>query len=383
MNANETTKPAVYPVLPLKNGVLFPGIMMPLVVGRDASIAAVEEASSSEDKTLVVAGQTNEAIGKPEFDDLYRIGTLAVIKKMDRSPSVLRVIVQGRERISLVQDESGADPTFLQARVARLPVPDDSGTEVEALHREILARADKVVGMIEPQAQAGLNQIFAQFKDPLSQVYLLASMLPLSVEKEQALLAANTRVEALRLMVEYITHETHVLELRQKIASQAESVMTREQREYLLRQQLREIQEELGETGSEQAAISELRDKLAQMELPDEVTKETERELGRLEHIPVASPEHQMTRGYIELILELPWNKATEDNLDLDHAQSVLDEDHYDLKDVKDRIIEQLAVMKLNPQAKVPILCFVGPPGVGKTSLGKSIARSLGANSNA
>ena len=208
--------------------------------------------------------------------------------------------------------------------------------------------------------------------------YLIGSMLSLDVPREQALLEAPTRLEALRLLHGYLAHELQVLELRQKIASQAQTEMSKEQREYMLRQQLRAIQDELGETDPGEAEVEELRRRLDEADLPEEVRKEVERELGRLERLPSAAPDYQITRTYLELVLELPWREAPTTILDLDRAQQVLDEDHYDLEKIKERILEHLAVLKLNPQAKAPILCFVGPPGVGKTSLGQSIARALG-----
>jgi ATP-dependent Lon protease len=220
--------------------------------------------------------------------------------------------------------------------------------------------------------------MLTDIQSPVQRVYMIASMLSLDGAKEQALLAAPTQSEALRLLHEYLTHEVQVLEIRQKIQNTAQTAMTKEQREYFLRQQLRAIQEELGEGSSEQSEIDELRKRIGEADLPDEVRKEAERELGRLERVPSASPEHGIVRGYLELIAELPWKKTTEDVIDLGRARAILDEDHYDLDDIKRRIVEHLAVLKLNPQAKAPILCFVGPPGVGKTSLGKSIARSLG-----
>jgi ATP-dependent Lon protease len=198
------------------------------------------------------------------------------------------------------------------------------------------------------------------------------------MEKEQALLEAPTRAEALRLMHEYLSHEVQVLELKSNIANRARTEMSKEQREYLLRQQLRAIQAELGEKNPEQAEVDMLREQVSKAELPEEVRKEVDRELSRLEKIPSASPEHNVLRTYIELVLELPWNKFTEDNLDISHARQVLDEDHFGLREVKDRILEHLGVLKMNPNAKAPILCLVGPPGVGKTSLGQSIARALG-----
>jgi ATP-dependent Lon protease len=208
--------------------------------------------------------------------------------------------------------------------------------------------------------------------------YLLASMLSLETQKEQALLEAITRADALRLMHAYLGHEVQVLELKSKIANNARNEMTKEQRDYLLRQQMRAIQQELGEKNPEQADVDLLRERLAKADLPDDVRKELDRELGRLEKLPTASPEHNVLRSYVELVLELPWNVSTEDNLDIKHAREVLDDDHFGLKEVKERILEHLGVLKMNPQAKAPILCLVGPPGVGKTSLGQSIARALG-----
>jgi ATP-dependent Lon protease len=203
-------------------------------------------------------------------------------------------------------------------------------------------------------------------------------MLSLDVAREQALLEAPTRLEALRLLHGYLAHEVQVLELRQKISTAAQTEMGKEQREYLLRQQMRAIQEELGEKNPEKAEVDELAQRLREADLPEYVRKEAERELTRLERLPAAAPDFQMTRSYLELILELPWKKGTQDVIDLRLARQVLDEDHFDLQEVKERILEQLAVLKLNPGAKAPILCFVGPPGVGKTSLGQSIARALG-----
>jgi ATP-dependent Lon protease len=214
--------------------------------------------------------------------------------------------------------------------------------------------------------------------DPIRLVYLLGSVLTLDVEKEQALLEAPTRLDALRLMHGYLSHEVHVLTLRNKIATEAETEIGKEQREYLLRQQLRAIQQELGEPSSEGAESELLRERLAQADLPDEVRKQAERELRRLQKLPPAAPDYHVTRSYLELVAELPWRKRSEEPIDISRARQVLDEDHYALTEVKERILEQLGVLKMNPQAKAPILCFVGPPGTGKTSLGQSIARAMG-----
>ncbi len=366
----------VFPVLPLKNSVLYPHLAIPLSVGRPASIAAVEAALATEDKTLIVASQKDAKIEQPTLEDLAPVATQGVIKKMARTNDGMQIIVQGGERVKLVPVEQ--DKPYLQARAVILPKPEDWSPECEALQQAIFELGGKILETVNPQAQAGILQMLSEVQDPLHRVYLIASMLSLDVSKEQALLAASTTVEALRLLHEYLVHEVQVLEIRQKIQSEAQSAMSKEQREYLLRQQLRAIQQELGEDSPEQAEIAELRRKLDEADLPDEVRKEAQREISRLERLPAAAPEHQVVRTYLELVLELPWNKVTEDVIDLERARKILDEDHYDLAEIKRRIVEHLAVLKLNPKAKAPILCFVGPPGVGKTSLGKSIARALG-----
>jgi ATP-dependent Lon protease len=364
------------PVLPIKNLILYPHLHLPLVVGRPVSLAGMEAASMSEDKALVVVAQRDGAVDDPTSADLYAVGTQAVIKKMERAENAVHLIVQGVRRVAIERVEH--ERPFIKAVVRPLPEPTDSGTEVEALHRAIHDQVGKIHNLVQPQSQVTLGQFISQFRDPLHQAYLLGSMLTLDLAKEQALLEAPTRAEGLRLMHDYLTHEVQVLELRQEITNEATTEMSREQREYLLRQQMRAIQEELGEQSPEQAEAAELRQRLTQADLPDRVRTEAERELKRLERLPTAAPDYQLTRTYLELVLELPWRKTTEDVLDLPRARQVLDEDHYGLADVKERIVEHLAVLKLNPQAKAPILCFVGPPGVGKTSLGKSIARAVG-----
>lgn len=364
------------PILPLKNTVLFPNLTLPLAIGRPISVAAVEAALATEDKTLVVASQKDPEVDEPKISDIYMVGTRAVIKKMERAGDSMQIIVHGVDRVEILISEDEAP--YLCAKVRTLPPPEDSSPELEALHRNVLDLAGKILEMVSPQAKAALYAMLTEVKDPLDQVYLIGSTLTLDLEKEQALLAATTRIEAMKIVHGYLSREAQVLQLRKEIASQAETEMSKEQREYLLRQQLKTIQEELGEKGPEGADLADLRDRLEEANLPENVYKEVDRELSRLERIPSASPEYQLTRTYVELAVELPWEKLSEDTLDLENARKVLDEDHYNLKEVKDRIIEHLAVLKLNPEAKAPILCFVGPPGVGKTSLGKSIARALG-----
>ena len=364
------------PLLPIKNSVLLPNLMLPLSVGRPLSVAAVRAAIDSEDKTLVVVSQKDPKVNELTMEDLFPIGVRAVIRKMNRTDDTLQIIVQGHERVDLLR-LTKVTP-YLAAEVQPIPEPTDEGAEIEALQQAILETTQKILRLIQPEAQASIIQFLTEIKDPLYQVYLVASMLAINQEKEQALLAAKTRREALELMHDYIAHEGQVAELRYKILNQAKSEMTREQREYHLRQQLRAIQEELGESSPEQADVTELRNQIKEVSLPDEVRKEVERELKRLERLPAVAPDYQLIRTYIEFVIELPWTAKTDDILDLKRARRILDEDHHGLQEVKQRIIEHLAVLKLNPNAKAPILCFIGPPGVGKTSLGQSIARSLG-----
>ncbi|MGH8507204.1 MAG: endopeptidase La, partial [Gammaproteobacteria bacterium] len=363
------------PVLPIKNSVLFPHLVMPLAVGRPISVAAVEAALLREDKLIGVFAQRQPSVEEPTLADLYPIGTLAIIKKVARSDDVIQLVVQGTRRAQAAA--AAQTHPFLSLEVNEVPQPEDSGAEVEALQRAVLELAGKMLELVQPQIQTSLSHIIAEVEDPLHQVYLIGSLLSLEVEKEQALLAAMSRQEALRLAHGYLNHEVQVLEIRNKIATEAQSEMTRQQREYLLRQQLRAIQGELGEQSPEQSEVAELRKRMEEAHLPALVEKEVEKELKRLDRMPASAPDYQIARSYVELTLELPWSKVTTDIYDLGRAREILDADHFDLKEVKERIIEHLAVMKLNPEAHAPILCFVGPPGVGKTSLGQSIGRAL------
>lgn len=367
---------AVLPVLPLKNTVLFPHLFMPLAVGRPHSLAAIEQVLTTEDKTFVVVAQRNAEDNEPGFEGLHSVGTRAVIKKMARSENGIELIVQGIERVTLLKEEQ--TQPFLKARIRPLPMPDDTGTELEALQPAVVELAARAVHLMQVETPVNLQQLILQAGDPLRLAYMLGSMLSLEVAKEQALLEAPTRLEALRLLHGYLTHEVQVLELRQQINSQAQNEMSKQQRDFVLRQQMRAIQDELGEKNPEKAEVEELRRRLEEAKLPEAVKKEAERELTRLERMPAAAPDFQVTRTYLDLLLELPWNKTTDDVIDLAKAHEVLDADHYGLKEVKERILEDLAVLKLNPTAKAPILCLVGPPGVGKTSLGQSIAKALG-----
>jgi ATP-dependent Lon protease len=364
------------PLLPLKNSVLFPFALMPLAVGRPQSLASLEAASNGEEKLVAVFTQRNAEIDDPKLEDLSHFGTKAVIRRMGRNDGVVQALVQGLERIELIGlDLSAAHPT---ATVRSSPLPADSSPEAEGLERELIELAAGIQDLVGAEPRIDFAELASQLDEPGQIVYLLASMIGVEATKALAILEAPTRLEAMRLLHEELLREKQVAEVRQKINKQASSEMSKEQREYLLRQQLRAINEELGEKSPEQAEVVQLRQRLDEIKLPDEVRQEAERELKRLESTPAAAPDFQVTRGHLELLIELPWSEMTIDNLDLVAARRVLDEDHYGLTDIKERILEHLAVMKLNPEAHAPILCFVGPPGVGKTSLGQSIARALG-----
>jgi ATP-dependent Lon protease len=376
MNTQDTIQVQELPVFPLRNTLLFPFMVGPFSAGRRASIAAIEAALASEDKLLLVVAQRDAGVEEPRGDDLFTLGTKAVIKRMARSEETIEVILQGVERVRITQVTQTRG--HLRAHVEPAPVVLEPGAEAEALQREVVSLAGRFQALAQTVTRIDVDELARQVQDPMQLVYLLASVIGLDLEKAQRLLETSEQIPAMKLLHEHMRREYQILELRKEIAGQAETAMGREQREYLLRQQLRAIKEELGEQDPEGAEATGVRRRFEEAELPAEVRREAERELSRLESIPAASPEHQVIRTRLDLILELPWSRHTDDNLDLGRARRILDEDHYDLTEIKERILEQLAVLKLNPEAKAPILCFVGPPGVGKTSLGQSIARALG-----
>ncbi|SCZ52775.1 endopeptidase La [Thiohalomonas denitrificans] len=364
------------PVFPLRQTPLFPFVLAPFSAGRPASVKALEVALARKEKSIAVFAQRDARVQDPGGDDLFEYGTRATVRQMARSEDTIEVVLQGIERIRLVDVEENED--FLKVRTEPAPIAIEQGTEVDALQRELVSLAASYQSTTQIMQEYDVRQLAVQIGDPMHLVYLLASLLELDKAKAQRLLTAASNIEAMQLLLGYLRHELQVAELRQEIAGQAATEVGREQREYMLRQQLRAIQEELGETDPQAAEARQLRSQFEEVELPAPVRKEAERELARMERIPPSSPEYQVARSYLELILDLPWQKSTDDMLDLGRAREILDEDHFDLEDIKERILEHLAVLKLNPEAQAPILCFVGPPGVGKTSLGQSIARALG-----
>jgi ATP-dependent Lon protease len=369
------------PVLPLQQTTLFPGTVIPLAAGRSRSVASVEAALSTEEKLMAcVSVREGRASAEAEAappDDLYEVGTLVMIKRMMRSDEGIQLIVQGTDRVRVVGwTQTEPHP---RAHVQLMPpLGRNDEQTIEALMRNVQSLVQRALALL-PEIPPEIRGAVMSAQDPIQLAYFLASILNLGVEQEQRMLEADTVDELLQLAYSRLTRELEIMELRTKIASEAQSEMSKAQRDYVLRQQMKAIQRELGEDeGGERAEAELLRERLEQADLPEEVGTEAERELRRMERLPQAAPDYHVIRSYLEYIIELPWKKSSEDRIDLNEAQRVLDEDHYGLEEVKERILEHLAVVKLRPDSKSPILCFVGPPGVGKTSLGMSIARSLG-----
>ncbi len=365
-------------VLPLQNTTLFPETVVPLAVGRERSVKAVEAALATEEKLIAcVTVKTPEIQGsdaKPV--DLYEIGTIVNIKRMMRNDDVMQLIVQGVDRVKILY--WAQEEPYLKAKVEKLPELKivDNG-EVEALKRNIHGLVQEALAML-PQIPPEVRMAVMSQNNPVQLAYFLGSVLDLG-ETEQKMIEAETVDDLLTQAHAALAREVEIMQLRSKIATEAQGEMDKAQRDYILRQQMKAIQKELGEdeTG-EKAEAEQLRERLETADLPDEIRKEAERELKRMEQLPQAAPDYHVIRTYLEYVLELPWKKSSEEKLDLNEAQKILDEDHYGLEDIKKRILESLAVVKLRPDSKSPIILFVGPPGVGKTSLGRSIARALG-----
>jgi ATP-dependent Lon protease len=365
------------PVLPLKNVVLFPKLVLPLSVGRDASRAAVEAAIKEHDGELILISQRQPDIDVPGAEDLFNFGTHARIRKVLRTTAnLIEVVVSGLERVGIVKVEQGSG--YLEATAQPMPLAPDHSTEEKAMQAALFELAARAIEKVNPQAAEQISSLLASADDPQQIMWLLATAFNLEMHQLQSLLGAASLKDAFELAVKYLTEEARVLEVRQKIVSEAQEEMSKEQREYVLRRQMKAIQQELGDDDPAKAETEDLRKRLDEATFPEEARKEAEREYRRFERLPDQSPERHVVRTWLELVLELPWTKATEDNLEIARARQVLNEDHYGLDDVKERILEHLGVLQRNPSAKAPILCFVGPPGVGKTSLGQSIARALG-----
>ena len=366
----------VLPILPLRETVVFPDSMTPLAIGQERSIRLVDEAVANDRPIALVTTRNEDEEEARTEADIYSVGTAAQIHKMIRVPDgTLRILVQGTQRVRLlrlVQEEP-----YLVGEFEELPDVIAPGKEIEALARNVEALFSRIIGLV-PYLPDELQLAAANAEDPSALANLIATTMRLKASEKQELLEEADVEARLRRLTVILNRELEVLELGTKIQSQVQSEMEKGQREYFLRQQLKAIQEELGEGDEQQAEIAELRAQVEEAKLPEEADRQARRELDRLAKLPSAAAEYGVIRTYLEWILSLPWNRATEDDLDLKKARQILDEDHYDLEKVKERIVEQLAVSKLKEDLAGPILLFVGPPGVGKTSLGKSIARALG-----
>ena len=369
--------PDELPVLPVRDIVVFNYMILPLFVGREKSVAAVDAALNS-NRFILILTQKDEAVDDPNPDDLHQTGTVCMIMRMLKMPDGrLKVLVQGLTRAT-VRGFTASDP-FLKASIGVIeeePMTDIS-SEVEALMRSSREQSEKIMALRGVQSQ-DIAGVLASVDDPGRLADLIASNLRMRVDEAQAILECGDHVERLRLVNRQLLKEAEVATMQAKIQSMAKEGMDKAQKDYFLREQMKAIRKELGETGDESEEFEELKKQIAKAGMPKDVRAETEKQLKRLESMHPDSSEASVIRTYIDWMVELPWKKATKDRLDIVEAKRILEDDHYGLDKVKERILEYLSVRKLNPGMKGPILCFVGPPGVGKTSLGRSIARALG-----
>lgn len=375
---NEQTKiPGKLPVLPVRDLVVFPQMVLPLFVGRDLSVKAIEKAAS-EKKLVLLAAQKSLDIEVPKVEDIYTLGTVGTIMRMLRlSDGRIKILVQGISKARILSF-SQTEPYFeAEIEVLEEPTLDQISSEVEATVRAVKEQMEKAISFGK-FLMPDVVSLIENLEDPGRLADLVVSNLGLKVDLAQDVLETIDPVERLKKANDILSKELHVLIMQQKIQSEAKGEMDKVQREYFLREQLKAIQKELGETDDRSEEIEEFREKIVAAKMLKKVEKEALKQLRRLERMHQDSAEAATVRTYLEWMVELPWSKQTKDRLDLVSAKKILDEDHYDLERIKERILEYLAVRKMKGKLKGPILCFVGPPGVGKTSLGKSIARSLG-----
>ncbi|MGZ3668599.1 MAG: endopeptidase La, partial [Bdellovibrionota bacterium] len=371
--------PENLPMLPVRDIVIFPFMILPLFVGRDSSIKAVEEALARNDRLIFLSSQKNTADEFPQPDGIYSVGTIAMIMRMRKLPDGrIKILAQGLTK-ARTRDFTQSEP-FYRVNIDKIDEKILDGKdmlEAEALMRNVRENLEKVISLgkvLSPDILMVLDDV----SDPGRLADLVASNLGLKMAEAQTLLETFDALARIRNVNEILMRELEVLAMQAKIRSQAKDEMTKSQKEYFLREQIRAIKNELGDGDNKGEEIAELRQKVLDAKMNDENEQEVLKQLGRLERMHPDSSEASILRSYLELVVDLPWNKSSEDNLDLKHAKKVLDEDHFDLNKIKERCLEYLAVRKLNKSMKGPILCFAGPPGVGKTSLGRSIARALG-----
>ena len=369
--------PEALPVLPLRESVPFPETLTPLAVGQERSMKLVNDALGGNRMLVMVAARDGE-IESPAPEDLYGVGVAGVVARMIKVPDgSLRILVHGAQRVEL-GDFVATEP-YLVARVTEAPDIVVPSTELEALHRNVQATFSSIIQEL-PYLPEELQIAVANLEDPAELAHMIAGALRIKTEEKQELLEERDVAKRLRRLSELLARELELISIGSKIQSQVESEIDKGQREFFLRQQLKAIQEELGEVDEQQAESQDLREQIEEAKLPEHAQKQAERELQRFERLPPQSAEHGVIRSYLEWIVSLPWSVSTDEKIDLKRARKQLDADHYDIEKVKDRILEFLAVRKLKPDTRSAILCFVGPPGVGKTSLGKSIAAAMARN---
>jgi ATP-dependent Lon protease len=375
------TIPDELSLLPLREAVLFPLVVSPISAGRESSVKLIDDAVTSGNRVIAVSAQTDPQVERPTFDDIYHLGTAVVIHTMMRMQDGIRLIVQGIQRIRLV--EATQTEPYLRVKVEVLPeradYPAEETTEIEALRRNVVSLFQKVVAL-SPNVPDELQSMPSTITRPALLADTIAAQLALPTSEKQQLLEIVDVRERLSRLLTFLTREVDVLEIGSRIQSRVQSELTKTQREYYLREQLKAVQRELGEADERTTELEELKAGIEAASMPDEAGKAAAREMDRLQRMAPASPEYTVSRTYLDWLIALPWSVSTEDNLDILHVKRILDEDHYGLEKVKQRVLEYLSVRKFKGAEDIrqPILCFVGPPGVGKTSLGMSIARALG-----
>ena len=373
--ARAAKTPDLIGILPLQEAVLFPNTVIPLAVVKKAGIQLVEEALR-EGKPIGLTVLKDKEIENPGPDDVQRVGTIGIIQKMLKVPDgTLRCIVAGQGVFKI--DAFVQEEPYMVAAYTELPDVTRENEELTAMMRNLGSLFQKLLSYL-PQAPREMEMEVQNIADPAMLTYFVASTMRLETAERQAILEERNTAKRMRKLTLALTKELEVVELGHKIQGDIQREMEKNQREFYLRQQLRAIQEELGEVDPQLAEANELRTKIDEAKMPEEVKKAADRELDRLSKVPQASPEYSVIRTYLDWLVQLPWAEETVDHIDIKKARIILDEDHYDLEKIKDRIIEYLAVGKLKKKLTGPILCFVGPPGVGKTSLGQSIARAMG-----